>query len=334
MPPYSSGIVTPKSPSSFICSTTASGNESSWSCSSATGRTSLSTNCRTISVMAFCSSVLSVKAVVATAMGPQVTYGRAGGASGGVCQTRVVEGVRTQWRRLRGLPRTWPKAAWRVRGYGDIPLVGRRVRFYDIDRWPYDQWALAARKGQWEPRTLARFAELVHPGDTVVDVGAHFGIYALLASRLVGAHGRVIAFEPDPVSRAQLVRNIEGARAGNVDVRAEAVSDSAGKGRLGAESLGVGSSTLGHDGIEVETVTLAGCCGRHGVAPDVLKIDVEGGEAAVLAGASTELLANLRAAVVEIHDDMLERRGIDPQAWLARTAGAFARLEPLDKREP
>ena len=60
MPPYSSGIVTPNSPSSFICSTTASGNESSWSCSSATGMTSLSTNCRTISVMAFCSSVFSV----------------------------------------------------------------------------------------------------------------------------------------------------------------------------------------------------------------------------------------------------------------------------------
>ena len=245
-----------------------------------------------------------------------------------------MEGVRTQWLRLRSLRRTWPKAAWRVRGYGDIPLAGRRIRFYDIDRWPYDEWALAARKGQWEPHTLARFADLVHPGDTVVDVGAHFGIYALLASKLVGAHGRVIAFEPDPVSRAQLVRNIEGGRAGNVDVHAEAVSDSAGRGRLGAESLGMGSSTLGDDGIDVETVTLAGFCGRYGVAPDVLKIDVEGGEAAVLAGASPELLANLRAAIVEVHDEMLERRGIDPEAWLARTAGSFARLEHLDQREP
>src|SRR5688572_14948748 len=184
--------------------------------------------------MAFCSSVFSVKAVVATAMSPQIIDGCAGGASGAVCQTRAVEGVRTQWRRLRGLRRTWPKAAWRVRGYGDIPLAGHRIRFYDIDRSPYDEWALTARKGRWEPRTLARFAELVHPGDTVVDVGAHFGIYALLASRLVGAHGRVIAFEPDPVSRAQLVRNIEGARVGHIDVHAEAVSDSAGMGRLGS----------------------------------------------------------------------------------------------------
>ena len=60
MPPYSSGIVTPNRPSSFICSTIGSGNLSSWSYSSATGRISLSANWRTISVIAFCSSVFSV----------------------------------------------------------------------------------------------------------------------------------------------------------------------------------------------------------------------------------------------------------------------------------
>src|SRR3954452_10416656 len=69
MPPYSSGIVTPNRPSSFICSTIASGNLSSWSNSSATGRISLSANWRTISVIAFCSSVSC--SCVATAMAPR-----------------------------------------------------------------------------------------------------------------------------------------------------------------------------------------------------------------------------------------------------------------------
>ena len=59
MPPYSSGIVTPNRPSSFICSTIGSGNLSSWSYSSATGRISLSTKLRTISTIACCSSVIS-----------------------------------------------------------------------------------------------------------------------------------------------------------------------------------------------------------------------------------------------------------------------------------
>ena len=44
MPPYSSGIVTPKRPSSFICSTIGSGNLSSWSYSSALGMICSSTN--------------------------------------------------------------------------------------------------------------------------------------------------------------------------------------------------------------------------------------------------------------------------------------------------
>src|SRR5919199_5052452 len=70
IPPYSSGMVTPNRPSSFICSTTGSGNLSSWSYSSAIGMTSLSTNCRTISVIARCSSVFSPYGLVASAMVP------------------------------------------------------------------------------------------------------------------------------------------------------------------------------------------------------------------------------------------------------------------------
>src|SRR5688500_6758746 len=76
MPPYSSGIVTPNRPSSFICSTIGSGNLSSWSYSSAFGRISLSTKLRTISTMAFCSSVISSKldccCSVATAMAGRI----------------------------------------------------------------------------------------------------------------------------------------------------------------------------------------------------------------------------------------------------------------------
>ncbi len=77
MPPYSSGMVTPNRSSSFICSTIGSGNLSSASYSSAFGRISLSTKSRTISTIAFWSSVISSKLEdwvslleVATAMAP------------------------------------------------------------------------------------------------------------------------------------------------------------------------------------------------------------------------------------------------------------------------
>ena len=39
---------------------------------------------------------------------------------------------------------------------------------------------------------------LIRPGDTVIDVGANRGMFALNASYLVGKNGRVICFEPNP----------------------------------------------------------------------------------------------------------------------------------------
>src|SRR5215207_669418 len=78
MPPYSSGSVTPKSPSFFICSTMGSGNLSSASYSSACGMISLSTNWRTISMIACWSSVISLYGAVATAMAPVFWVFRSG----------------------------------------------------------------------------------------------------------------------------------------------------------------------------------------------------------------------------------------------------------------
>ena len=59
-----------------------------------------------------------------------------------------------------------------------------------------------------EPRTTAWMLAHVQPNATVVDVGANVGYYTLLAARLVGPEGRVVAFEPNPVVRAQLERHV------------------------------------------------------------------------------------------------------------------------------
>jgi FkbM family methyltransferase len=62
------------------------------------------------------------------------------------------------------------------------------------------------------------------PGDVFVDVGANAGHYALLASRFVGSRGIVIAFEPSPVIRERLARNVALNRLSNVTIRPEALS--------------------------------------------------------------------------------------------------------------
>jgi FkbM family methyltransferase len=54
----------------------------------------------------------------------------------------------------------------------------------------------AAIAGITEPKLLAWFADNVRPGETWLDVGAHYGYTAISLSTLVGASGRVFAFEP------------------------------------------------------------------------------------------------------------------------------------------
>ena len=52
--------------------------------------------------------------------------------------------------------------------------------------------------GYFERDLTAAVVDLVEPGDTFYDVGAHFGFYSVLAADLVGSSGAVHSFEPTP----------------------------------------------------------------------------------------------------------------------------------------
>ena len=53
-------------------------------------------------------------------------------------------------------------------------------------------------EGYWEYWLTRHFAEVIQPGDTVLDIGANLGYYTLLAANLVGSAGQVVAIEPNP----------------------------------------------------------------------------------------------------------------------------------------
>jgi FkbM family methyltransferase len=53
-------------------------------------------------------------------------------------------------------------------------------------------------EGYWEFWLTRHFAQVIRPGDTVIDIGANLGYYTLLAGDLVGETGRVVAIEPNP----------------------------------------------------------------------------------------------------------------------------------------
>src|SRR5262249_33783982 len=80
---------------------------------------------------------------------------------------------------------------------------------------------------------------LLRPGGTVVDVGSNVGYFSLLCSRLIGANGHVISFEPGTRARALMERNLRlNPWAKNVELRSEALGREDGIGYLRKPSAG------------------------------------------------------------------------------------------------
>jgi FkbM family methyltransferase len=144
-------------------------------------------------------------------------------------------------------------------------------------------------------------------GEIVFDLGANCGASAFVFSRAVGPSGRVVAFEPDPLNREMLTRNVRDLGMRNVEVRAEAVAGRSGRLRFNSEgSLGAAlSHVVSRAGlietIEVTALTLPDACAAAGCAPDFIKMDVEGAEEEVLNGAREWLRERRPRWVIDTH---------------------------------
>ena len=149
--------------------------------------------------------------------------------------------------------------------------------------------ALLLSGGRWEETETRLFSCSVQRGMTVVDVGANVGYYTLLAARLVGDAGKVFAFEPSPENFVLLERNVKANGYENVILIPKAVSNESGTAELLIDHASSGGHKLsraatGADSVEVETVSLDEYFANRGEQIDVLKIDAEGAEMAILQG--------------------------------------------------
>jgi FkbM family methyltransferase len=153
--------------------------------------------------------------------------------------------------------------------------------------------------GDYEPATTAVFESLIAPGDTVVDIGAHWGYFTLLAARQCGEGGKVVAFEPDPRNYSILLRNVQANRLNNVSALQAAVTDRTGEGTLhlasnsSMHSLYELGSDLRAGEVGVSCVTLDDLAEKVPIQPSLIKMDIEGGEPRAYAGMRS-LLARFR----------------------------------------
>jgi FkbM family methyltransferase len=158
-----------------------------------------------------------------------------------------------------------------------------------------------------EPAVLDWLSRSVKPGDCVYDIGANTGFYTILAAKLVGPTGQVVAFEPEGHNFARLQSNVLINGLDNVIAGPFAISESNGSAllRLHSSDAGEGAHALVSDGgnWRVFLFTLDGALDLFGLpSPMHLKIDVEGHEESVLRGMSRCLGSEtLRTIMVEAH---------------------------------
>jgi FkbM family methyltransferase len=169
-------------------------------------------------------------------------------------------------------------------------------------------------RGTHEPDVQNAISSAVRPGWVIYDVGAHIGSIALGTARLVGDSGRVIAFDGDPENVVRLQEN--GSRTGLGDrlqvvhaavwssTRREGISFRRGctlRSQGGVEANGnrpiLGSGEI----INVPVRTLDDFVAGGGPVPQLVKIDVEGGEYEVLCGGQNLFATNRPLIIAEVH---------------------------------
>jgi FkbM family methyltransferase len=200
-----------------------------------------------------------------------------------------------------------------------VTLGGRKVRLSRAS--PFPMTNVYNRMGPEAVEDLAmlsRVLKSLSPGGLFLDVGSHYGIYAVAAANLVGETGRVAAFEPTPESCAQIRHNLAiSGFSSRVEVHQVAVSDKVGTVEFSASgescqnamaSLVTGPRPETAQTIAVPTVALDAFLDDS--RPTVAKIDTEGAELLVLRGAP-RLLASRARVFVELH----------PWGWSSESEG-------------
>jgi FkbM family methyltransferase len=191
----------------------------------------------------------------------------------------------------------------------EFAIDGHTVNYSLYSLFNYLQWSeFDGETDVWpEGFVSQRFAELIEAGDVVYDIGADHGYYSLLSEINAAPDGVVYAFEPHPrnarAAETNLAQNDISCR---TSVNQAIVADTTGKTAVADNSPREIEST-DENGYETSSVTVDQFAQQH-APPDVVKIDVQGGEAKAIRGMKKTLNEHSPDIVVEMHDEEEVRR--------------------------
>jgi FkbM family methyltransferase len=216
----------------------------------------------------------------------------------------------------RFLQKPWPEKANSAKNRWNAFIAGVPVPV----RLPFGAWWIGRdhdwtemlRAGTFEREELTFVTRFLQPGMTVLDIGAHHGLYSLLASKRVGPSGRVFSFEPSPRERRALHLHLALNLCRNVTVQGVALGSEETEATLhvvqgsqtGCNSLRPPEVISSTASIRVRVTSLDAWLKLNNIGKvDFIKLDVEGAELEVLKGAE-RLLDNRPRPVIlaEVQD--------------------------------
>lgn len=231
----------------------------------------------------------------------------------------------------------------RARDEREARIFGWRVRLDLRDHIQRSVWL-----GTYERELVAGIRRVLRPGDTFLDVGANMGFFTLLAARLVGPAGRVIAVEPSPWAADRLAATLAENGIRHVTLVRAALGERPGSLELHMpRHVGNHTPTMVAAGADTEPLTvpvrtLDALLEELDVPRiDAMKMDVEGFEPAVLRGAPSTLAdGRIAELFVELNEHWLRRAGSSSRElydMLARAGfvdpiGPPVAARPLDNR--
>jgi FkbM family methyltransferase len=237
-----------------------------------------------------------------------------------------------------GSPEWVSRGLYRAAGDAHLERVDTAdVSLYVIRSDPVVGRELLA-SGRYEPHVTERLRRCLVPGGVFVDIGANVGYYTLLAARLVGSAGRVIAFEPNPTSLRVLLLNTLPA-GGTIRVYPFAVSDREGflslmrivsiasSKRVAEEELRYPSDVTLTYAVRLDDAL----CDEQRI--DVLKCDVDGHDYLAIRGGQATLARTHPVVFAEFNPGTLRTFSeIDPVEYLRLFTGLDYRMTVLFRR--
>jgi FkbM family methyltransferase len=196
----------------------------------------------------------------------------------------------------KGLPKT-------VNG-SKVKLPGKYIRYFPPD---------------YESANFSFLKSCIGKNAVVFDIGAHIGLFSIIAAKTIGINGKVFAFEPAPATTKVLSQTIAINHLENVVIPVNAAIGKE-KGTItffvsnteadNSNSLVSYKKDRKLNGIEVELNTIDNFVVEKKLTKiDFIKIDVEGAEYDTLLGGKNVFLNSRPACILAIHPEPIEKKG-------------------------